>query len=182
MVRDIRLYLSFIIFYSILFTLFHILYSLTRSYIEDILLLDVYSGINYHMMTSPIGVLFVKAVVLCFLSITYVIAGTLPCKTIPESTDREFMSYTLVDLYRDPKTYYASDLPRKCNMKYIDLLTIVPADPKKETLWISYLGDSLARDLFHAAAQRFGGYHPFLKAEETTFDAVMANHLGPEGF
>lgn len=110
-----------------------------------------------------------------------VIAGTLPCKTIPESTDKKFMSYTLVDLYRDPKTYYASDLPQQCNMKYIDLITIVPADAKKETLWISYLGDSLARDLFHAAAQRFGGYHPFLKAEETTFDAVMANHLGPEG-
>ena len=117
----------------------------------------------------------------CVMRMMCVIAGTLPCKTIPESTDKKFMSYTLVDLYRDPKTYYASDLPQQCNMKYIDLITIVPADAKKETLWISYLGDSLARDLFHAAAQRFGGYHPFLKAEETTFDAVMANHLGPEG-
>ena len=111
-----------------------------------------------------------------------VVGGALPCKTIPESSDRKFMSYTLVDLYRDPRTYYASDLPQKCNMKFIDLFAIEPADPKKDTLWISYLGDSLARDLFHAAAQRFGGYHPFLKAEETTFDAVMANHLGPEGF
>ena len=105
----------------------------------------------------------------CVMRMMCVIAGTLPCKTIPESTDKKFMSYTLVDLYRDPKTYYASDLPQQCNMKYIDLITIVPADAKKETLWISYLGDSLARDLFHAAAQRFGGYHPFLKAEETTF-------------
>ena len=62
-------------------------------------------------------------------------------------------------------------------MKYIDLLTVVPADSQKDTLWISYLGDSLARDLF----SKIRRLSSFLKAEETTFDAVMANHLGPEG-
>ena len=125
--------------------------------------------------------LLLETVCICVLCLMCVVAAALPCTTIPESSDKKFMSYTLVDLYRDPKTFYASDLPQKCNMKYIDLLTVVPADRQKDTLWISYLGDSLARDLFHAAAQRFGGYHPFLKAEETTFDAVMGNHLGPEG-
>ena len=57
--------------------------------------------------------------------------------------------------------------------------TLVPTKPEKESLWITYVGDSVVRDLFHAGAQRFGGYHAFLKSEQTTYDTLKPMHLGP---
>ena len=57
--------------------------------------------------------------------------------------------------------------------------TLVPGRPDKDSFWITYMGDSVVRDLFHAGAQRFGGYHAFLKSEQTIYDTLKPMHLGP---
>ena len=46
-----------------------------------------------------------------------------PCHVIPESNDEDFMKLTLVDLYNDPEDFFYSDVAKKCNLKYIDLVS-----------------------------------------------------------
>ena len=43
-------------------------------------------------------------------------------------------------------------------MKFIDLNDIGPPAKNVSHVWISYMGDSLARDLFYASIQRLSGY------------------------
>ena len=89
-----------------------------------------------------------------------------PCLNFPlediedewSSSSNRFMKQNLVTLYQDSDSYYSygGDSLRDCNLKFIDLYTI-SAPAHQEDLWISLMGDSLMRELFHGTIQRFAG-------------------------
>ena len=57
---------------------------------------------------------------------------------------------------------------KQCNLRYIDLLKVEPYT-NKSSLWISYIGDSLCREVFMGAVQRFTDYIP-LNIEQWSSD------------
>ena len=55
--------------------------------------------------------------------------------------------------------YFADPMVKQCKLRYIDLLKVEPYT-NKSSLWISYMGDSLCREVFMGAVQRFTDYIP----------------------
>jgi hypothetical protein len=48
---------------------------------------------------------------------------------------------------------------KKCKLQVVKMDKIIPAG-NQSYVWISYLGDSLVRELFMGAVQRFSDYIP----------------------
>jgi hypothetical protein len=115
---------------------------------------------------------------LFILALTLGIAHGRPCTELPMITDKLFLHLNLVDLFKNPKRFYSfvDKFLGKCYMHYIDLST-VEAVNEDQPLWIAYIGDSLNRELFHGAAQRFGGYMAVSEAE--LVENLLPKHLGP---
>jgi hypothetical protein len=80
-----------------------------------------------------------------------------------------------VDLYLDSKSFFSAKGVKQCGLFFIDFFNIQPPDDKRN-VWISYLGDSVLKELFIAASQRFSGYEPDDMSEVGI--SVAAPHLG----
>lgn len=85
-------------------------------------------------------------------------------------------------LFSDPVAFYKNGVPQKCGLHYIDPLFIGPAEGKKN-VWITYMGDSMNRNLFYELAPRFSNYIPkenedFVKSIQHTYP-LLGPHDGP---
>jgi hypothetical protein len=128
--------------------------------------------------TESVGVAYFIQMLLnlALLLFLYLLAcNTLPC-THFEETDRAFRQSTLVDLYLKPSTFFNAEGVKRCGLQYIDFFNIQPPLGKKN-LFVAYLGDSLAKELFVATAQRFSGYIPDDISEVAL--TLKGAHLGP---
>lgn len=78
---------------------------------------------------------------------------------------------------REEDKFFNKQILNVCpTIKYVDLFQIKPGK-LKESVWISFVGDSVIRDIFHASVQRFVGYSP--KDEAEVINTIMGKHLGP---
>jgi hypothetical protein len=100
---------------------------------------------------------------------------TKPC-TYFEEKDTWFKQTTLIDLYKKSSEFFKINSVRKCGLHYIDFFDIQPPEGK-ENVWITYMGDSVMKELFIAAGVRFSGYEP-LDLKEVNMD-LTGVHLGP---
>jgi hypothetical protein len=100
------------------------------------------------------------------------------CDELPKVSDKMFLHANLVSLFKSPKQFYylMNKFIRSCDLHYIDL-NKVNSPEAGNALWIAYVGDSLNRELFHGAAQRFGGY--MAMDEEELVQNLLPKHLGP---
>lgn len=92
--------------------------------------------------------LFVSAAVFCLLQQAF--AGQ-PCQEINEG-EVTLRRQTLVDLFKNPKSVVGYPSVRKCGIEYVDLKYVQPP-VGNDWMWISYMGDSVAHDLFEASIQ-----------------------------
>lgn len=79
----------------------------------------------------------------------------------------------------DPIAFFEHEVPRECNLQFIDLAKIDPPSSRAYT-WIMYMGDTISYDLYAAAVQRLTGYDPSVNAEEVKLTR-LGKHLGPQG-
>ena len=73
-------------------------------------------------------------------------------------------------------SFYDSSMLRECNLNFIDLRKITPP-AGVPFVWISFVGDSLMRELWLGAIERFSGYVPDGDWFRTI--PLLGNHLGP---
>ena len=59
------------------------------------------------------------------ISVVFISVFSDPCHVLPETDDEDFMKLTLVDLYNDPDDFFYSDVAKHCNLKYIDLVSVI---------------------------------------------------------
>merc|ERR1719247_433609 len=71
---------------------------------------------------------------------------------------------------------------KTCHLHNVDLKSIMPRE-SLSYVWIAYVGDSLARELFMGAVQRFTDYKPTWKGwdpdREWERQPLLVKHLGP---
>lgn len=122
-----------------------------------------------------------------FLGITLVLPWFVMCRSVShlctlfeeEKPSSLFRQYTLVDLYQHPDLFMNTKGANKCGLKYIDLFKIQPATGK-QNLFIIFLGDSVLKELWVAASQRFTGYIPDDRTEVQM--SIKGSHFGPVDF
>ena len=115
-----------------------------------------------------------------------------PCTNLTQM-DSKFMYKNLVHLHKYSKSYFSNPVVRECNINFIDLARIEPpqlsssskAAPAEDRsyIWISYAGDSLSRELFVGAVQRFTGYAARALPEDfdmQRFTPLLGGHMGPD--
>ena len=105
----------------------------------------------------------------------------IPCTQF-NSYDAKTLVLNQVNLYENPDNFFASDMMRSCHLHNVDLKTIMPRKTHSY-VWIAYVGDSLARELFMGAVQRFTDYKPTWKGwdpdREWERQPLLGKHLGP---
>jgi hypothetical protein len=102
-----------------------------------------------------------------------------PCTSFVH-VDLQFLLKNQNDLNNDPKEYYRNEMLRACYMNFVDFNTLGPRKGDSN-VWISYMGDSLSRDLFYNAVQRLSGYY---YSENWLNDSyrhapLLGAHIGP---
>ena len=115
-----------------------------------------------------------------------------PCTNLT-NMNSQFMYKNLVHLHKYSKTYFSNPVVKKCNINFIDLAKIEPPPSaslpidapfeERSYVWISYAGDSLSRELFVGAAQRFTGYTARNLPEDfdmQRFTPLLGAHMGPD--
>jgi len=106
-----------------------------------------------------------------------------PCVNLSVLDGPEFFYKNQHHLFRYTKSYFErSKMIQNCHLKYIDISKVEP-HPPSEHVWIAYVGDSLARELFMGSAIRFTDFIPF-STQELRDDLIekqpfLGGHLGP---
>lgn len=104
--------------------------------------------------------------------------GRRPCTELEGTEDESFLKKNLLHLHSDPIAFFEHEVPKECNLQFIDISKIEPPRSYDYT-WIMYLGDSVAYDLYAAAVQRLTGYNPAANATEIPL-TKLGKHLGPQ--
>ena len=118
-----------------------------------------------------------------------------PCTNLTHM-DSKFMYKNLVHLHKYSKSYFSNPVVKECNINFIDLAKIEPPlgtsssskaaeveGTSSQYVWISYAGDSLARELFVGAVQRFTGYTARNLPDDfdmQQFTPLLGAHMGPD--
>lgn len=96
--------------------------------------------------------------------------------------DSKTLILNQVNLYEDPNNFFSSTMMRTCHLHDVDLKSIMPRK-LHSYVWIAFVGDSLARELFMGAVQRFTDYKPTWKGwdpdREWERQPLLGKHLGP---
>ena len=101
-----------------------------------------------------------------------------PCDNMTSTTDESFLRANLYTMHSDIEEFFRNDVTKDCNLHYIDIHKIQPRKGSRST-WITYLGDSIAHDLYLAAVQRLTGFDHSANPEEVT-KGTLGGHLGPQ--
>ena len=115
-----------------------------------------------------------------------------PCTNLTHM-DSRFMYKNLVHLHKYSKSYFSNPVVRDCNINFIDLAKVEPPPTTSSSdgattedrsyVWISYAGDSLSRELFVGAVQRFTGYTARTLPDDfdmQRFTPLLGGHMGPD--
>ena len=106
---------------------------------------------------------------------------TMPCYKFSEY-DPNVITLNQVSVYENTSHFFNYHMMRQCHLKYVDLSTIMPRH-SHSFVWISYVGDSLARELFMGAVQRFTNYKPTWHGwdpeREWEKSPLLGAHSGP---
>ena len=104
-----------------------------------------------------------------------------PCTSFM-TYDPNTLTLNQVNLYENPDNFFSSTMMKTCHLHNVDLKSIMPRE-SLSYVWIAYVGDSLARELFMGAVQRFTDYRPTWKGwdpdREWERQPLLGKHLGP---
>ena len=107
--------------------------------------------------------------------------SNVPCTRFMQY-DPKTLILNQVNLYENPDNFFSSTMMRTCHLHNIDFKSIMPRK-LHSYVWIAYAGDSLARELFMGAVQRFTDYKPTWKGwdpdREWERQPLLGKHLGP---
>ena len=146
-------------------------------------IIAVFIPAQMHLGITPVFRLFIILV----LTIQYgesragETLGAKPCDELDATNskhDEKFLKKNLLHLHSDPIAFFEHDIPKECNLQFVDISKIDPPVDHSYT-WITYLGDTVSYDLYAAAAQRLTGYNPAANIREIGL-TKLGKHLGPQ--
>lgn len=87
-----------------------------------------------------------------------------PCDEIKYNLDPKFLLNNYIDFYWNPEKYMSEKAVQDCHLKYASYHDIdLPPSSVKNTntfTWISFVGDSVLREVFLSAVQTLTNYIP----------------------